>query len=86
MIPQIMPRIIDAIRLQIGPAMIFLIAAEMIVGSDAGLGYRIRMSPKSGEYNVIYLYLIVLGAFGMLVDWGMISFRRWWCPWFGGDK
>jgi len=84
-IPQIMPRIIDAIRLQIGPAMIFLIAVEWAIGSE-GIGYRIRLDPKGGYYNLVYISLIVLGAFGMLMDWVMISFRRWWCPWFGGER
>ena len=84
-IPQIMPRIIDAIRLQIGPAMIFLIAVEWAIGSE-GIGYRIRLDPKGGYYNLVYLALIVLGAFGMLLDWAMIGFRRWWCPWFGDSR
>ncbi len=39
---QILPSILDNIRLQIGPAMIFLLAAEMLVGGE-GIGYRIRM-------------------------------------------
>ena len=84
-IPQIFPRIIDAIRLQIGPAMIFLIAVEYIAGSE-GIGYRLRIAPRGTHYNVIYIYLILLGVLGMLVDWSLILFRRWWCPWFEGSK
>ena len=81
-IPQIMPRIIDAIRLQIGPAMIFLIAAEYYY-ADRGFGYGMRIFPKTFSYNVIFIYLAILGLFGMLADWGMASFRKWLCPWFG---
>lgn len=80
-VPQILPRIIDAIRLQIGPAMIFLIAVELIAGSE-GIGYRLRIAPRGSHYNVIYIYLIFLGVFGMMVDWGLSSFRRWMCPWY----
>lgn len=83
-IPQILPRIIDAIRLQIGPAMIFLIAVELYVGSE-GIGYRLKLAPRGSHYNVIYIYLILLGVLGMLVDWAMIGVRRWWCPWFEGS-
>ena len=83
-IPQILPRIIDAIRLQIGPAMIFLIAVELYVGSE-GIGYRLKLAPRGSHYNVIYIYLILLGALGMLIDWAMIGVRRWWCPWFEGS-
>ncbi|MEO0379944.1 MAG: ABC transporter permease subunit, partial [Pseudomonadota bacterium] len=39
-LPQIMPRLIQAVRLSLGPAWLFLIAAEAIA-SDLGLGYRI---------------------------------------------
>jgi NitT/TauT family transport system permease protein len=37
-LPQIVPRILDSIRLTVGPAWVFLIAAEAI-SSDSGLGY-----------------------------------------------
>lgn len=80
-IPQILPRIIDAVRLQIGPAMIFLIAVEWFVGSE-GVGKQLKLLPRGSFYNVIYIYLVLLGAFGMLMDWAMVLLRRWWCPWF----
>lgn len=83
-IPQILPRIIDAIRLQVGPAMIFLIAVELGLGSE-GIGYRLRNAPRGNYYNVIFIYLILLGVFGMVVDWGLRAIRRWLCPWFGGS-
>lgn len=81
-IPQILPRIIEAIRLQIGPAMIFLIAAELLY-ADTGFGYRLRVQPRMFNYNVIFIYLTLLGCFGMVVDWVLSTFRRWFCPWFG---
>ena len=84
-IPQILPRIIDAIRLQVGPAMIFLIAVEYSLGSE-GMGYRLRNAPRGNYYNVIYVYLVLLGIFGMLVNWMLTAFRRWWCPWFEGSN
>jgi len=84
-IPQIMPRIIDAIRLQVGPAMIFLIAVELGLGSE-GIGYRLRNAPRGNYYNVIFIYLILLGIFGMVVDWCLAALRRWLCPWYGGSS
>lgn len=84
-IPQILPRIIDAIRLQLGPAMIFLIAVELFVGSE-GIGYRLKLNPRGNHYNVTYIYLICLGVIGMLLDWGLAALRRWLCPWFEASK
>jgi NitT/TauT family transport system permease protein len=79
---QILPRVIEAIRLQIGPAMVFLIAAEYVVG-DVGIGYRIRIQSRILNMNVVYIYLIILGGSGLLLDWGLTWIRRKWCPWFG---
>ncbi len=39
-LPQTLPRMIDSIRLSLGPAWLFLIAAEAIASTE-GLGYRI---------------------------------------------
>lgn len=79
---QILPRVIEAIRLQIGPAMVFLIAAEYVVG-DVGIGYRIRIQSRILNMNVVYIYLIILGGSGLLLDWALTWVRRKWCPWFG---
>ena len=38
--PQVLPRLIDAVRLSLGAAWLFLIAAEAIASTE-GLGYRI---------------------------------------------
>ena len=65
---QIFPKIIDAVRLQIGPAMVYLIAAEMVVG-DVGFGYRIRLQSRLLNMNVVYPYLGLLAAFGFTMDY-----------------
>ena len=83
--PQIFPKILDNIRLQIGPAMVFLIAAEMIVG-QVGMGYQIRIQQRLLHMNVVYDYIIILGATGLLMDKLMLSFRQYWCPWFGRSR
>jgi len=80
-----LPKILDNIRLQLGPAMVFLIAAEMLVG-QVGMGYQVRMQQRLLHMNVVYDYLFILGATGLLMDKGMLSFRQWWCPWFDRDR
>jgi len=79
--PQILPKVIDSVRLQIGPAMVFLIAAEMLVG-DVGMGYQIRMQQRLQQMNIVYNYLFLLGITGLLMDQAMIRLRQWLCPWF----
>jgi NitT/TauT family transport system permease protein len=80
-IRSILPRLIDAIRLQIGPAMVYLIAAEMVVG-DVGFGYRIRLQSRLLNMNVVYPYLIGLAAFGLCMDYLLRFIQRLSCPWY----
>jgi NitT/TauT family transport system permease protein len=79
---QILPRILDNVRLQIGPAMVFLLAAEMLVGGQ-GMGYRIRMESRILNLSVVYIYLFILGGSGLLLEWFLLWTRRRLCPWFG---
>jgi len=77
----ILPRLIDAIRLQIGPAMVYLIAAEMVCG-DVGFGYRIRLQSRLLNMSVVYPYLGALAAFGFAVDYGLRFLQKKVCPWY----
>ena len=79
---QTLPRIIENVRLQIGPAMVFLLAAEWMVGGE-GFGYRLKIHSRLQGMNVVYSYLIVLGATGLMLDWCLSRTRRRLCPWFG---
>jgi NitT/TauT family transport system permease protein len=78
---QVLPPILDSIRLQIGPAMIFLLAAEMLVGSE-GIGYRIRMESRVLNMSIVYIYLAILGFTGLMGDWVLVWIRKKLCPWY----
>lgn len=79
---QILPRIIEAVRLQVGPAMVYLIAAEYAIG-DIGFGFRLRMQQRLSDMSTVYIYLAVLAAVGFLMDYSLTWLRRLLCPWFG---
>ncbi|MBT3218152.1 MAG: ABC transporter permease subunit [Proteobacteria bacterium] len=79
--PSILPKVFDAIRLQIGPALVFLVAAEVAVG-DVGFGYRIRLLMRRLDMTVIYPYLAILAGFGFLMDYSLRGLRAWLCPWY----
>ena len=78
---QILPKIIDNIRLQTGPAIVFLLAAEMAVG-NAGLGYQIRMQSRILNMSIVFVYLAILAFIGLIVEWGLDTLRRKLCPWY----
>jgi NitT/TauT family transport system permease protein len=55
-LPQAMPRLIQAVRLSLGPAWVFLISAEAIA-SDIGLGYRIFLVRRYLSMDIILFYV-----------------------------
>src|ERR1700736_6706534 len=65
-LPQMWPRLIDALRLTLGSAWLFLIAAEAIASTE-GLGYRIFLVRRYLAMDVILPYVawITLLAFSM---------------------
>lgn len=79
-IPYVLPKLLDSLRLQIGPAMVYLIAAEMLVG-DVGFGYRIRLQQRLLNMSLVYPYLVILAGFGFGVDSLLRRFQRKLCPW-----
>lgn len=65
-LPQATPRLLESLRLSLGPAWVFLISAEAIA-SDVGLGYRIFLVRRYLAMDVILPYVawITLLAFAM---------------------
>ena len=74
-LPQIMPRLIDNIRLMIGPAFLFLISAEAIA-SDVGLGYRIFLVRRYLAMDVILPYVAWITLLCYLMDIALARFAR----------
>jgi NitT/TauT family transport system permease protein len=65
-LPQMWPRLIDALRLSLGSAWLFLIASEAIASTE-GLGYRIFLVRRYLAMDVILPYVawITFLAFAM---------------------
>ncbi len=84
-LPTVLPKVIDTIRLMIGPALVFLIPAEMLV-SDVGIGYRIRLEQKRPVMAIVYFYLVYLAVFGLVIDKILKKLQVWMCPWTVPEK
>jgi NitT/TauT family transport system permease protein len=74
-LPQIMPRLIEAVRLSIGPAFLFLISAEAIA-ADVGLGYRIFLMRCYLAMDVILPYVAWITLLAFLFDWALAQLAR----------
>ncbi|HEX9784125.1 MAG TPA: ABC transporter permease subunit, partial [Opitutaceae bacterium] len=69
-LPQVMPRLIETIRLSLGGGWLFLIAAEAIASVD-GLGYRIFLVRRYLAMDVIIPYVLWITFLGFFVDWSL---------------
>jgi NitT/TauT family transport system permease protein len=74
-LPQIMPRLIDSVRLMLGPAFLFLISAEAIA-SDVGLGYRIFLVRRYLSMDVILPYVAWITLLAYLMDLALAKLAR----------
>ncbi len=81
LLPQILPRLIEGIRLSLGPAWLFLIAAEAIAAQD-GLGYRIFLVRRYLSMDIILPYVVWITLLAFTTDWILrkLSVRAF--PWF----
>jgi len=78
---QIMPRVLNGIRLNLKAVMLFLFAGEMIASTD-GLAYRIALLRRHMGMDVIIPYVLWVALLLFLVDLGMRMVNRWLHPWF----
>lgn len=79
-LPQIMPRLIQAVRLSLGPAWLFLIAAEAIAAEN-GLGYRIFLVRRYLAMDVILTYVAWITFIAFMLDWLLAMASRRLYPW-----
>jgi NitT/TauT family transport system permease protein len=67
-LPQLWPRLIDALRLCLGSAWLFLIAAEAIASTE-GLGYRIFLVRRYLAMDLILPYVAWITLLAFTMDW-----------------
>lgn len=79
-LPQLLPRLIDALRLSLGAAWLFLISAEAIA-ADVGLGYRIFLVRRYMAMDVILPYVAWITLLAWLMDRGLRALRGRVWPW-----
>ena len=78
---QILPRVLNSIRLNLKAVMLFLFAGEMIASTD-GLAYRIALLRRHMGMDVIIPYVLWVALLLFLVDFGMRTLNRKLHPWF----
>lgn len=82
-LPQAMPRLLQAVRLSLGPAWVFLISAEAIA-SDVGLGYRIFLVRRYLSMDVIIPYVAWIALLAIVMDLALTYLSERFFPWAHG--
>ncbi len=84
-LPHVLPRLLDALRLSLGSAWLFLITAEAIASSE-GLGYRIFLMRRYMEMDVILPYVAWITLLAFLMDLILAVIIRKAFPWYRKEK
>ena len=79
-LPQLLPRLLSGLRLSLGPAWLFLIAAEAIASTE-GLGYRIFLVRRFLAMDVILPYVAWITLLAFLMDRLLAWASRRLFPW-----
>ena len=80
LLPQLLPKLINAVRMSLGTGWLFLIAAEAIASTD-GLGYRIFLVRRYLSMDVIIPYVAWITLLAFILDWLLRKLKRRLFPW-----
>ena len=80
-LPQILPRLLETIRLSLGAAWLFLIASEAIAATD-GLGYRIFLARRYLSMDIIIPYVLWITFLGFVLDFSLRRLLSWRFAWY----
>ena len=80
-LPQILPRLLASMRLSLGSAWLFLIAAEAIAAQE-GLGYRIFLVRRYMSMDVIFPYVIWITLLAFIMDFALKKLSQVAFPWY----
>lgn len=85
LLPQIIPALLENVRLVLGAGWLFLIAAEAIASTD-GLGYRIFLVRRYLAMDVIIPYALWITLLGFSIDLLLRTVLRWKYPWYSRES
>ncbi|MBD3369066.1 ABC transporter permease subunit [Candidatus Fermentibacteria bacterium] len=71
MVPSALPDIFHGLRLGIGRCWMVIIAAEMLPGTNSGIGYLLRYSYQLSRYDIMLACVVVIALIGALFAKGL---------------
>ena len=84
-LPGAMPGILTGLRQGVGTCWFVIIAAEMLPGSDSGIGYLLLYSAEQLAMDVTVAALIVIAAIGAVLNAAMVAAMHSMVSWQGKE-
>ncbi|HWK45928.1 MAG TPA: ABC transporter permease subunit [Stellaceae bacterium] len=81
-LPAALPELLLGVRVALVIGLIVMITSEMIVRQN-GLGYYLFNSMDMAQYKLTYLVIVIVGALGLVLDFGFELIRQrltFWSP------
>jgi NitT/TauT family transport system permease protein len=74
-LPSSVPFLLTGLRLAMGRGLLGVIAAEVFGGAE-GLGYLIQYAGATFQIDIVFVGVVVISAFGILIDRSLSYFSR----------
>lgn len=84
LIPAMLPRSMDTLRMMIGWAWTYLVVAEM-VAANSGLGYSIMKAQRFLKTDAIFMGILVIGILGLITDRFLYLLNKKLFHWMEGN-
>lgn len=79
--PAALPAVFTGLRIGVGTAWMVIVAAEMLPGSSAGIGYLITYAYQLAEMDVLIAGMVLVGGVGALLSFGISALSRLFIGW-----
>lgn len=85
LVPAMMPRLMETLRMMIGWAWTYLVSAEL-VAANSGLGYTILKSQRFLKTDAIFANILLIGLLGLITDRIFAILNKKLFPWAEGGR
>lgn len=84
-LPAAMPMILTGWRQALGLCWFVIIAAEMMTGSDSGIGYLLMYASDNSAMDIVIAAMFIIGAVGALLNFLMRGVMHRFVSWKGRE-
>ncbi|MCK4999948.1 MAG: ABC transporter permease [Anaerohalosphaera sp.] len=84
-LPAAMPQILTGLRQGLGLCWFVIIAAEMMVGADSGIGYLLMYAADNSAMDVVIVCMLIIGAVGAAMNHLMRRCMHRYVSWKGKE-